>query len=801
MSLDRDAARRAGRRADPGRGRHAGRRARRAPSASGSTRCWPRGRTSRRRWQGWRPRPPGCPPPRRSPRCRSAIPPAGRRSRGAVVAAYFMNPEVCERIGYAGPAGDPARPGRAADYLEDGLLDSVKAAGAGVSSDPLTFRVADPDERYAAVRLCSDLPLSDARAQLRARRRRVGARARRRRRSTGSSTSSSSSTPDGATETVSDPGNPHPGARRVRREVGRCWRPATSRRRGSPRTASRGASTRSRSRGARPRRERRGTDLEPGRRRARPAAAAARRPRRAGVRRARRAHAVRGGDDRRRARCRRTASRCSRPATATSGTRRRRCYARALYVDVVPGAARRGRRRRRAGRHGREPRRARDARTQRRAPRTFGGLFLQSGSFFMPRYDAHESGFPRYARIVRFVRADPARGAGATRSRSTMTCGVAEENLDNNRADGARARRAGLRRRARRGTRRAQLHRLARRARPAPDAPARPGVGMSGRHAELHSPAIGAAGTVVVYGHYGRPVLVFPSEGGSAWDFENNGMVDAVGELLEAGRVKLVLRRLVRRRRRGRTAAPARGARPPARAATSRGSSTRSCRSSTTTSAARRRSSPPAASMGAFHAVELRAQARRPVPARDLPVRQLRPVPGRWGDAATPRTSTTRWLRRHLTATTSTGCARGVSLLLVCGQGSGRTRPGRSRAPSGSRGCSARRASGTSSTSGGTTSRTTGRRGARSSRTICPGSADGRRDDHLIGLLLGTEEDWPRAFETLSRRLGPIKDASGTTHHVDASGSPSSRSTCATSRATSSSSTGSRTGTTSRASG
>ena len=40
---------------------------------------------------------------------------------------------------------------------------------------------------------------------------------------------------------------------------------------------------------------------------------------------------------------------------------------------------------------------------------------------------------------------------------------------------------------------------------------------------------------------------------------------------------------------------------------------------------------------------------------------------------------------------------------------------------------------------------------------------------HLIGLLLGTEEDWPRAFETLLARLGPVKDASDTTHHVDRS--------------------------------
>jgi esterase/lipase superfamily enzyme len=49
----------------------------------------------------------------------------------------------------------------------------------------------------------------------------------------------------------------------------------------------------------------------------------------------------------------------------------------------------------------------------------------------------------------------------------------------------------------------------------------------------------GGAGTVVRYGHWGRPVLVFPSEQGRAWDFANNGMVDAVGSLVEAGRVKL----------------------------------------------------------------------------------------------------------------------------------------------------------------------------------------------------------------------------------------------------------------------
>jgi hypothetical protein len=35
---------------------------------------------------------------------------------------------------------------------------------------------------------------------------------------------------------------------------------------------------------------------------------------------------------------------------------------------------------------------------------------------------------------------------------------------------------------------------------------------------------------------------------------------------------------------------------------------------------------------------------------------------------------------------------------------------------------------------------------------------------HLIGLLLGTEEDWPRAFEEIMRRLGPVTGPGGTRH-------------------------------------
>jgi enterochelin esterase-like enzyme len=108
-------------------------------------------------------------------------------------------------------------------------------------------------------------------------------------------------------------------------------------------------------------------------------------------------------------------------------------YSRALYVDVIPGL------------------RAAVAVeglpvgmgaslgalamlvAQRRAPGTFGALFLQSGSFFMPRLDSQESGFPRYARIVRVVRRILRSPAHPDPVPVQLTCGTAEENVFNNR--------------------------------------------------------------------------------------------------------------------------------------------------------------------------------------------------------------------------------------------------------------------------------------------------------------------------------------------------------------------------------
>ena len=44
---------------------------------------------------------------------------------------------------------------------------------------------------------------------------------------------------------------------------------------------------------------------------------------------------------------------------------------------------------------------------------------------------------------------------------------------------------------------------------------------------------------VLVFGHWGRPMLVFPSQERSRYEWEEHGMVDAVRDLIDAGRVKL----------------------------------------------------------------------------------------------------------------------------------------------------------------------------------------------------------------------------------------------------------------------
>jgi enterochelin esterase-like enzyme len=67
------------------------------------------------------------------------------------------------------------------------------------------------------------------------------------------------------------------------------------------------------------------------------------------------------------------------------------------------------------------------------SPGTFGGLFLQSGSFFRRRFDSHRSDTARYTRITRFVSRVGGGHGDTVPIPVTITCGTGEENLANNR--------------------------------------------------------------------------------------------------------------------------------------------------------------------------------------------------------------------------------------------------------------------------------------------------------------------------------------------------------------------------------
>jgi esterase/lipase superfamily enzyme len=62
---------------------------------------------------------------------------------------------------------------------------------------------------------------------------------------------------------------------------------------------------------------------------------------------------------------------------------------------------------------------------------------------------------------------------------------------------------------------------------------------MNQEHHRWHSQRLGREMGIRVHGHYGAPILVFPTSGGDEWEYEGQGMVAALAHHLDAGRVKL----------------------------------------------------------------------------------------------------------------------------------------------------------------------------------------------------------------------------------------------------------------------
>jgi enterochelin esterase family protein len=70
---------------------------------------------------------------------------------------------------------------------------------------------------------------------------------------------------------------------------------------------------------------------------------------------------------------------------------------------------------------------------QRSHPGVFAGLYLQSSSFFHRVFDEQESGFARFNRITSFVHSVLRAGPAKDPVPVMMSCGLIEENVENNR--------------------------------------------------------------------------------------------------------------------------------------------------------------------------------------------------------------------------------------------------------------------------------------------------------------------------------------------------------------------------------
>lgn len=61
---------------------------------------------------------------------------------------------------------------------------------------------------------------------------------------------------------------------------------------------------------------------------------------------------------------------------------------------------------------------------------------------------------------------------------------------------------------------------------------------MNFEHHAWHSSRIGREMRIRVYGHYGAPILAFPTSGGDEREHEGQGMIGALAHHIESGRVK-----------------------------------------------------------------------------------------------------------------------------------------------------------------------------------------------------------------------------------------------------------------------
>jgi esterase/lipase superfamily enzyme len=62
---------------------------------------------------------------------------------------------------------------------------------------------------------------------------------------------------------------------------------------------------------------------------------------------------------------------------------------------------------------------------------------------------------------------------------------------------------------------------------------------MHTTHQVWYSPRVGHDMGVAVFGHWGPPLLAFPTSHGDEWELQRHGLIDAIGDFIEAGRLKV----------------------------------------------------------------------------------------------------------------------------------------------------------------------------------------------------------------------------------------------------------------------
>jgi esterase/lipase superfamily enzyme len=62
---------------------------------------------------------------------------------------------------------------------------------------------------------------------------------------------------------------------------------------------------------------------------------------------------------------------------------------------------------------------------------------------------------------------------------------------------------------------------------------------MKREYHRWYSTRLGTEMGAVVYGHWGAPLMAFPTSAGDEWEMENQGMVGALADFIDSGKIKL----------------------------------------------------------------------------------------------------------------------------------------------------------------------------------------------------------------------------------------------------------------------